>query len=457
MGVSSIEDPDRLKRINEALINRVELAMDQQRNAFSLFQTAISLEGQVRRRTDELTATLRSLERTNEELARQKEISERADQSKTRFLAAASHDILQPLNAAQLTISSLYDLQETDKGQQMVRQVERSLDTMNDLLRTLLDISRLDAGVTMPSFAAVPIAPVVEGLLSDLRPIAEQKGLRLRTAITQDFVRTDRLMLRRALQNLISNAIRYTDQGGILIGTRRRGDKVSIEVIDTGNGIPEDQLDFIFEEFHRGAHGKMDTEGECALGLGLAIVKRLVGTLRHDLSVSSRPGKGSIFRIQADRARPRLVARRAEPVRPLESGPEGCLVGKKVLLIENDPAVIDAMTGLLEAWGCVFKVATYRAQALSALDGTNWIPDLIIADQHLDKGDLGTTTLKIMKEHLPGPVPAILATADTGQAIIRDTARLGAEYMAKPIKPAQLRALMSHLVSRKSSADQATA
>jgi signal transduction histidine kinase len=447
MGVSSITDPDRLKRINEALINRVELAMDQQRNAFSLFQTAISLEGQVRRRTDELTATLRSLERTNEELARQKEISERADQSKTRFLAAASHDILQPLNAAQLTISSLHDLQVSDKGRQMVLQVERSLDTMNELLRTLLDISRLDAGVTTPTFTAVPVAPVVDGLLSDLRPVAEQKGLRLRTAITGDSVWTDRLMLRRALQNLISNAIRYTDKGGVLIGTRRRGDKVSIEVIDTGCGIPEDQFDFIFEEFHRGATVKSNTDGEYALGLGLAIVKRLAGALRHELSVSSRQGKGSIFRILAERTSPSLVQPHTMPASPPMISMDGSLVGKKILLIENDPAVVDAMTGLLDTWGCAFRIATDTKQAMAALNGGTWVPDLVIADQQLDRGDLGTLTLQALGNVLPKHVPAILATADGADETVLEASRLGVEHMVKPIKPAQLRALMSHLVS----------
>ena len=252
MSLSDIDDVIRLQKINAALVDRVEQAMDQQRNAFSLFQTAISLEGQVRRRTDELTSTLRTLEETNIELARQKDISEGANRSKTQFLAAASHDILQPLNAAQLTISSLYDLQVSEQARQMVNQVERSLDTMNELLRTLLDISKLDAGVTTPRFASVPIPPILASLLSDLRPIAEKKGLRLRVAVTNDCVYTDRLMLRRALQNLITNAIRYTDRGGVLIGTRRRGDDISIEVIDTGAGIHEDQLEMIFEEFHRG-------------------------------------------------------------------------------------------------------------------------------------------------------------------------------------------------------------
>lgn len=449
MGLSQIEDVERLKRINDALVNRVERAMDQQRNAFSLFQTAISLEGQVRRRTDELTATLRSLERTNTELARQKEISERANQSKTRFLAAASHDVLQPLHAAQLTMSTLYDLQDSNRGRAMVRQVERSLDTMDELLRTLLDISRLDAGVTTPSHESVAIEPVVQSLLSDLRPIAEAKGLKLRTALSGAWVWSDRVMLRRALQNLISNAIRYTDKGGILIGTRPRGDFVSIEVVDTGCGIPEDQHDQIFEEFHRGTSSKSASEGDCALGLGLAIVKRLVTTLHHDLTVASRPGSGSSFRILARRAKPApdLVTL---PKAQVRFGPEGTLAGRSILLVENDPAVIDAMTQLLDSWGSTYKVARSQGEAVSVLGVSEWQPDLVIADQHLDQGTLGTNTIAAIRTLFGDAVPCILATADTSERVMAEADRLGAEHLPKPVKPAQLRALMSHLIGLKS-------
>lgn len=448
MSLAEIDDIERLKRINDALVNRVELAIDQQRNAFSLFQTAISLEGQVRRRTDELTSTLHSLEEANSELARQKEISERANQSKTRFLAAASHDILQPLNAAQLTISSLYDLQQTDAARSMVQQVERSLDTMNELLRTLLDISRLDAGVTKPNFAPVYLPHLIESVLSDLRPIAERKGLKLRTSIASESVLTDRSMLRRALQNLISNAIRYTEKGGILIGTRRAGDALSLEVIDTGCGIQEDQLETIFEEFHRGSHGKAAVaDNECALGLGLSIVRRLVTALDHNMAVTSRPGSGSTFRIEvpivpdAPAPAPCQTTRPAQPMLR-----DGSLTNKRVLVIENDPAVIEAMTLLMSNWEIDCRIVPNKERAIEAVSGNEWLPELIIADHHLDDGDLGTETLAALRNHLPHDVPAILATADTSKAVQARVDELGHEYMSKPVKPAQLRALMSHLI-----------
>lgn len=447
MSILDIDDVERLKRINDALINRVERAMDQQRNAFSLFQTAIALEGQVRQRTDELTSTLRNLEKTNAELARQKEISERADQSKTRFLAAASHDVLQPLHAAQLTMSALYDLQESERGRAMVMQVERSLDTMNELLHTLLDISRLDAGVMVPDHTSVPLVPVVESLLSDLRPIAEAKGLRLQTSITSDHVRSDRTMLRRALQNLISNAIRYTDRGGVLIGTRRRGNMVAIEVVDTGCGIPLDQRELIFDEFHRGpvAKGRASRDDDCALGLGLSIVRRLVTALGHDLSLTSEVGKGSRFRILAERCEPPSVGE-IRPQAAQRPANDATLSGRRVLLLENDIEVTRAMSILLDGWGCEHRIAASHAEAEEVLN-EGFVPDLIIADQHLDHGDHGTQTVAALARRLRRRVPAILATADISEPVMRDAASLGAEFMAKPVKPAQLRALMAHMLA----------
>lgn len=448
MSLFDIDDPARLKKINAALVNRVERAMNEQQNAFSLFQTAISLEDQIKRRTDELTSALRRLEETNAELARQKDICERADRSKTQFLAAASHDILQPLNAAQLTISSLYDLQVTDKSRAMVAQVERSLDTMNELLRTLLDISRLDAGVATPRFTSVPIPPILDSLLSDLRPIAEKKGLRLRVAVTNDCVFTDRLMLRRALQNLISNAIRYTDSGGVLIGTRRRADHISIEVIDTGAGVAEDQLEQIFEEFHRGPLGHGDPSADPGLGLGLAIVRRLVAALHHDVKVTSKPGKGSVFRIIARRA-DAAAGREPDPLRPLprpSAATNANLAGKKVLIIENDPAVLEALEGLLQIWGCIYKAASSTDQAVEALEGLAWQPELIIADHHLDFGHLGLDALETLFDVIGTRVPAILATADPSPGVADRAQRLGVEHMPKPVRPAQLRALATHLI-----------
>jgi signal transduction histidine kinase len=288
MPIDDIDDIDRLKRINAALISRVERSMDQQGNAFSLFQTAINLEGRVRKHTDELRGALRRLEQSNLDLVGAKESAELANLSKTRFLAAASHDVLQPLNAAHLSVSALSDLQTTAEGRHLVGQVERALETMEDLLRTLLDISKLDAGVVRPEIADVPLEPLFQSLMSDFQPLAAKKGLDLRFRSTDLAVRTDRSMFRRILQNVVSNALRYTERGGVLVAARSRGDRILVNVVDTGTGIPPDQHQAVYEEFHRGANALDGDRHGGGLGLGLSIVRRMVDALSHQIAFTSR-------------------------------------------------------------------------------------------------------------------------------------------------------------------------
>ena len=431
MSVEDVYEVDKLKRINRALMSRVESAMDQQGNAFSLFQTAINLEGQVKHRTDELTVALRGLERTNSELEIAKESSEIANRSKTRFLAAASHDVLQPLNAATLSISVLADLQETDMGRDLVLQVERSLDTMNSLLKTLVDISKLDAGVVEPRLEAIPLSDIFENLLSDFMPIAEAKKLELRSRYKNANVVSDRTMLRRILQNLISNGIRYTNQGGVILGARLRHGYALIDVVDTGDGIPKDQHFKIFDEFHRGAlpigH---DRDAESGLGLGLSIVKRMAASLDHDLTLSSTLGKGTRFRLKVPLANDEPVLEQAP--RQKVTSTSSNLEGVKILLIENDPAGIQASISLFESWGCDTRIASTINTTISALSDTNWLPQIIIADLHLDHGDLGTLAVTSAREYIGSKLPAIIITADPSQSLEGEIGGLEIELMQKP-------------------------
>ena len=445
MPISRIDDIERLKKINAALISRVERSMDQQGNAFSLFQTAIALESRVRARTEELHATLRRLEQSNIDLSAAKESAEQANLSKTRFLAAASHDVLQPLNAAHLSVSALAELQTSEEGRTLVRQVERSMETMEDLLRTLLDISRLDAGVVQPSIADVQLEALFSSLKSDFQQLAERKGLTLKFLETGAVVRSDATMLRRILQNMLSNALRYTRSGGILVGVRNRGATVRIDVADTGCGIPETQRDAIFEEFHRGTVSPDAELVGGGLGLGLAIVRRMAGALGHPVSFSSRVGRGTIFHVDVPSigSVPAHVVPAGEAERPRGYG----LFGTRVLLVENDPDVLGAMTSLLERWQCAVRAATSTEEALDALGDTAWTPDIVIADQHLDSGDLGTNTITEIRDYLGRPVPALLVTADNSELIDRAAQAAGIELMRKPLKPAQLRALLAHLLA----------
>jgi signal transduction histidine kinase len=446
MAIGQIDDIERLKKINAALISRVERSMDQQGNAFSLFQTAIALENRVRTRTEELHATLRRLEQSNTDLSAAKESAEQANLSKTRFLAAASHDVLQPLNAAHLSVSALAELQTTDEGRTLVRQVERSLETMEDLLRTLLDISRLDAGVVQPGIVDVHLEMLFSSLKSDFQPLAERKGLTLKFLDTSAVVRSDATMLRRILQNIVSNALRYTRSGGILVGVRNRGATLRIDVADTGCGIPETQREAIFEEFTRGTVSPDADLVGGGLGLGLAIVRRMAGALGHPVTFSSRVGRGTILHVDLPSvaAQPHPHAAIAgEPERPRGYG----LFGTRVLLVENDADVLGAMTSLLERWQCDVRAATSTEEALDALGDTGWTPDIVIADQHLDSGDLCTSTVLEVRDYLGRHVPALIVTADTSELIDRAARGAGIELMRKPLKPAQLRALLAHLLA----------
>jgi two-component system, sensor histidine kinase len=445
MPIRAIEDIDKLRRINEALVSRVERSMEQQGNAFSLFQTAINLETRVRTRTEELRATLRNLEQSNLELVAAKESAEQANLSKTRFLAAASHDVLQPLNAAHLSISALAELQTGEEGRKLVRQVERSLETMEDLLRTLLDISKLDAGVVQPEIGDVPLEPLFSSLKSDFQPWAANKGLKLRFRPTHAVVRSDRTLLRRILQNIISNAIRYTRTGGVLVGMRYRGPMLRIDIVDTGRGISNDQRQAVFEEFNRGGVAA-DNDLAGGLGLGLAIVRRMVDALGHRVDFSSQLGRGTVFHVDV----PLAIGPHAEhaAVANEVEKPRGYgLFGTKVLLIENDAAVLEAMKVLLERWRCDVRVASATEEALEALGDTGWVPDIIIADQHLDHGDLGTSTIAEARDYLQRQVPALLITADASDQLARLARSSGIELMRKPVKPAQLRALLAHLLA----------
>jgi two-component system, sensor histidine kinase len=444
MALEGIHDTARLTRINEALIARVERSMDQQGNAFTLFQTAINLESRVRARTDELKQTLRRLEQSNRELSIAKEIAETANVSKTRFIAAASHDVLQPLNAARLSISALSEMQTSHDGEDLVRQVERSLDTMEELLRTLLDISRLDAGVMRPELTSFTLADIFESLKSDFLPTAEKARVRLRIRRCDFHVTSDRMMLRRILQNILSNSLRYTRAGGVLIGARKRGDSVRIDIMDTGIGIAEDQFAMVFEEFHRGPDAAIAHAG--GLGLGLSIVQRMTQALDHELELRSIVGRGTVFRLTL----PMAVGQDTKIVPALEMRTENPVYGlfsAKVLLIENDLAVQNAMATLLGRWNCNVRTAASMGDALMHLSGTGWIPDVIIADQHLNRGTLGSETVIEARKLLKQPVPAIVVTADPSKEILEFTRKNKIELMHKPVRPAELRALMAHILA----------
>ena len=439
-------DPEkvRLEKINAALIKRIENDMDRQGNAYALFQAAISLENQVRERTEELSDALHALEENNKEMLVAKEGAEIANRSKTKFLTAAGHDLLQPLNAARLCLSALSETRLTPQGGELVGQVDRALETIEELIKSLLDISRLDAGVMKPDISDVSIRDLMFAVHSDFEPLAREKGLRMRLVATDAVVACDPLLLKRLIGNLASNAVRYTLRGGILLGARRRGDGLRIDVIDTGVGIPEDQHEVVFEEFQRGpVQGDLSSAGP-GLGLGLSIVRRLADTLGYQLSLDSVVGRGTRFSLDLPIAR--SAARDVAKARPQALRNYG-LNNARVLFIENDHHIARAMTALLERWQCDCRTAIGPDDCMALLSEEGYRPDIVIADYHLDDDECGLDVVGAVKAILDHDIPAIIVTADHNDEVADRVKKKGLELLRKPVKPAELRALMAHLLA----------
>lgn len=406
--------------------------------ALALERANETLERRVRERTEEL-------ERLNEALQRAKGEAEEANVSKTRFLAAASHDILQPLNAARLYVTAMVERARGPEEERLAGNVDASLESVEEILAALLDISRLDSGVMRPEFAPFRIADVFRQLEMEFAPLAQEKNLRLTFVPTTLAVRSDRRLLRRLLQNLVSNAVKYTPRGRILVGCRRVGGRLRIEVYDTGQGIPETQHKLVFQEFQRLDQGAKVARG---LGLGLSIVERIARVLEHRVDLRSKPGKGTVFTVEL----PVAVSMPEEPqaqVAPTRGGAP--LDGLTILAIDNEPAILEGMRTLLSGWGCAVITAPSAAGAVEAVRQSRTKPDVALVDYHLDGGH-GIEAVMSLRWKL-GTLPAVLITADRSKKV-RDAARAAdMEILNKPLKPAALRALLAHWRLARSAAE----
>jgi Na+/proline symporter/signal transduction histidine kinase/ActR/RegA family two-component response regulator len=387
-----------------------------------------SLERRVQERTEELT-------RLNTELARAKGEAEQANISKTRFLAAASHDILQPLNAARLYVTSLVERQGGGEDGQLVGNIDASLDAVEEILAALLDISRLDTGAMRPEIMSFRIDELLRQLEVEFKPMAQEKGLRLDFMPCSLAVRSDRRLLRRLLQNLVSNAIKYTPKGRVLVGCRRRRGALRIDVYDTGLGIPRSKRQAIFKEFHRLDEGARVARG---LGLGLSIVERIARVLDHKIEVVSTVGRGSHFAAEVPLAAVIPVRAPAREVREVERGQ---LADIAVLCIDNEPTILDGMETLLGGWGCRVVKAADLATALTALADGNVVPDALLVDYHLGDGN-GVEVIAELRRRFTDAT-AILITADRGPAVREEARTHGIQVLNKPVKPAALRALLA--------------
>jgi Na+/proline symporter/signal transduction histidine kinase len=402
------------------------------------------LEQRVRERTEQL-------ERLNYELARAKTTAEAANLSKTRFLAAASHDILQPLNAARLYATSLAESASAARKREqseLAQNVDASLEAVEDILGALLDISRLDAGATKPEIAAFPINEALRQLEIEFLPMAQAKGLKLTFVTSSLVVRSDRRMMRRLLQNLVSNAIKYTPRGRVLVGCRRRHGGCAIEVWDTGLGIPASKQRTVFEEFQRLDQGVRSARG---LGLGLSIVERLARVLDHPIVLRSKPGEGSMFRVTASIGKIPQAPPREERRARGSSRLDEPLTGLVVLAIDNEPRVLDGMRVLLEKWGCRVLPASSLGEATLAVR-VGERPDVIVADYHLDEGN-GVAAIAALRLEYDATAPAILITADRGPEAREAAAREDIALLHKPLRPAALRALLTRCKTMRMAAE----
>ncbi|MEE9589055.1 MAG: hybrid sensor histidine kinase/response regulator [Hyphomicrobiaceae bacterium] len=432
----------KLMKINAALMQRVEKSMDQQANAYSLFQTAIALEEQVRVRTEELKNALSNLERTNDELMSARDASERANRFKTRFFTAVGHDLLQPLHAARLSASALAETEREADHQRLANRIEHALTTIEDLLKSILDISKLEAGAMTPSLQPFSLEELFSSLAVDIGPMARSKGIDLTWRRNAFAVMSDPLMLRRILQNLLANAVQYTEQGAIMLAARRRGPDVRIEVWDTGPGIPETERQLIFEEFQRGPAANRPNIG--GFGLGLSIVKRMADALGHPINFCSRVGHGTLFTVSAPFAA--TIDTRTMPNPGAGCGPPYGLAGAKVLIIDNDTTVLDAMQTLLERWSCEARAVPDLA-ALNSAVGEGFRPEIVLADYHLNRGQCGLDAVERLRAKVDPGLPVIVVTADHSPAIAEKARAAGCDILLKPVKPAELRALMVHILS----------
>jgi Na+/proline symporter/signal transduction histidine kinase/ActR/RegA family two-component response regulator len=408
----------------------------------ALKQINETLEQRVETRTAELTLV-------NQELAKARALAEEANIGKTRFLAAAGHDILQPLNAARLYSSSLVERMGQSDNRDLVNNIDSSLESVEAILGAVLDISRLDTGAMKPQIATVRLDSLLRRIETDFSPIAAARNLTFRVVPSSLHVRTDANLLRRLVQNLASNAIKYTVKGGVVIGARRRGDMVLIQVVDSGIGIPKTKFETVFKEFARLEEGARTASG---LGLGLSIVDRIARVLDHPVTLNSVSGRGTDFRVAVPLET--NVRRTAALSRQTMVQPSPVLAELSLIVIDNEPRILDGMRVLLQGWGCNVRTASSmeEAVALAAKAKCQARPDAIIADYHLDDGD-GITVIRTMRDILEGDIPALLITADRSQEVRDSADACRITLQNKPVKPAAMRAFLNQIATTRAAAE----
>ena len=399
--------------------------------------------------TQAITISLRNRALVDE-LTEQKEAAIKANLAKTRFLASASHDLRQPMHTVGLLVALLRNRGGRDEDDRIIEKIHGAIQAMEHLFTGLLDISKLDAGMVKANLESFPIATVFDSMRVNFTPQAEEKNLRLTIVPCSATVLSDAVILERIIANLVANAIRYTPRGRILLGCRRRGTSLAIQVCDTGIGIPRDKMSEIFQEFVQLTNPERDrTKG---LGLGLSIVKRSADLLGHSINVDSQPGKGSCFSVTVPMGT--KVASKEPPSEHPADSERVALYGLFILVIDDEHDIRFAMQSILEAWGCHVLAAASQQEAIAQLSGHLRTPDLIISDYRLRNNQNGIMAIRAVRLALEEETPAIIITGDIAANELQQVAESGFPLAHKPISAENLKLLIqSSLTARRHTED----
>jgi signal transduction histidine kinase/ActR/RegA family two-component response regulator len=405
------------------------------------------IEKQLMSRGDELGIVSRSFNNLKHDLSAQdknlrdaKEEAEKANRAKSQFLAAASHDLRQPLHAMQMYITVLQQKIKDKEVLKIVSDIDAVSISTGRLLNAILDVSELEAGAVKPQIEDFPIQEILHKVARSFRPMSYRKGLSLHIVPSSAYVRSDPILLEQIIGNFVANAIRYTESGRVLLGCRRREGSLSIEILDTGPGIPKHQSEAIFDDFHQLDNKERD-RGK-GLGLGLAIVRRLSTCLNHTIEHSSKLKCGSRFAVVTSLGqKPTKIANKTK----IDSGLFD-LTNTSILLIEDDPTVLDATQKLLTSWHCNINCAKSFFEARQVISVDSRVPDIILADYSLPGEKNGVQTIEALRKIVGYQIPAFIITGEADTSKIRIISGHGFHVLSKPVHPAKLRALISHLL-----------
>lgn len=433
----------RLKKTLNALMKRVERDIDQQADAFTLFRTAAKLEEAIKVRTKDLETVNKRLtheldvrQQIEEALRLAKEKAEETDKLKTKFLAAASHDLRQPLNSALLFLEAVEGSGLPSKERDYLNKTRVALGSLNSLLVSLLDVTKLDSGMIDPHINHFQVADVLNPLADEYAELSSNSSLSFRHVKSSAIVRSDQHLLETVIRNLVTNAIRYTPSGKVLMGCRRLAQKVRICVYDTGVGIPPEELDRIFEAYYQSSNpGVTQATG---MGLGLSIVDRISALLSIELHVVSKPGTGSMFAVDVPLGDSQKIIDTQYPAIIADS-----LHDRMIVVIDDSADVLNSMKANIDRWGCRAIFATDGSQALVELIASDQNPDVIISDYHLANGEKGFDVIDQIRREFSHDIFSVLMTSDPDPKIRDLSRRKGHAYMTKPLNMAKLRALLS--------------